>query len=382
VRTVRITVDLSAIRKNFRIIRRLLDPAVGITAVVKAEAYGHGLIETARVLEEEKADMLGVAYLEEGILLRAAGIRSPILVMCGLRGTEEAREALEHNLIPTLFDLESMRSLSQVARSLGIKASFLIKIDTGMGRLGIPWSRCKAVIEEASAIEGLKLEGVVSHLSNADEADDDFSLLQLSRFREALSLLGRLGLGHGLSSIANSAGLLRYPQCRLNMVRPGISLYGYSFDQTFQRELRPAMSIAGKILQTKELEAGRPVSYGRTFYTSGPSRIAVASGGYGEGLPRAMSNKAFALVGGKRVPVIGTVCMDMTILDISGMERPPAPGEEVVYVGRQGDASIGAHELARWAGTISYEVLCSAGQRHKREYIDEEKDNLGPSRGS
>lgn len=379
-RSVKITVDLSAIRWNFRSIRRLIGPSVAITGVVKAEAYGHGLVETARALEEERADMLGVAYLEEGILLRLSGIRSPILVMCGIRGREEAREALEHNLIPALFDLESVKALSQEARNLGVRAPFLIKIDTGMGRLGIPWARCEDVIEKSLALEGVKLEGALSHLSNADEAEDDFSLLQLSRFGEVLGLLRRMGVGQGLSSIANSAGLLRYPQCRLNMVRPGITLYGYCFDPAFQKGLRPAMRIAGKILQTKELEAGSPVSYGRTFYTSRPSMIAVASGGYGEGLPRAMSNKAFALVGGKRAPVIGTVCMDMTILDISGMERPPVPGEEVVYVGSQGGDSIGAHELARWAGTIPYEVLCSAGQRHKREYIDEEKNNLGPSR--
>ncbi len=367
---VRVTVDLSAIRHNLRQARSILGPGVGITGVVKSDAYGHGLVPVAKALEEEMIDFLGVAYLEEGILLRSAGIKSPILIMCGLNGSEECREAIAHDLTPVLFDPGSIRTLSLEAAKLGRVVPLQLKVDTGMGRLGVLPRDVKPLLEEIRQSPTLNLQAIMSHLSSADEPDDEFTLFQLSRFKEVMVVAEAMKLRLPFSSIANSAGLLLHTKTHMAMVRPGIMLYGYvpGSESRVKPVLRPAMRFCGRVIQIKVLESGSPVSYGRTHYTSGSTMVAIASGGYGEGLLRSMSNKAFALIRGKKVPVIGTICMNMTICDITALTELPAVGDEVVFLGTQGAESINAQNLAAWSDTIPYEIICSIGQRHHREY--------------
>lgn len=377
--SVRLTVDLSAIRKNFRVLRSLLGPAVAIMGVVKSDAYGHGILRVARVLEDEGAEYLAVAYLEEAIVLRNGGIKAPLVILCGLTGRGEFQEAVERGLIPVLYDLEAIAELSSAAQRIGRQASFQLKIDTGMGRLGISPDDVARFIEVIKQSRGLRLQALMSHLSSAEDPDGHFTMFQLDRFEDALNIAGSSGLDLSCSSIANSAGVLLHPETRLAMVRPGILLYGYGpVRADAMKDILPAMRFTGRILQTKLLEKGSPVSYERTYYTSSPKRIAITTGGYGEGLMRAMSNKAGALIGGRKVPVIGAVCMNMTICDITELPVIPAAGDEVVFIGAQGEEKITAEDLAKWSSTISYEILCSIGQRHKKEYLDEKADHLYP----
>ncbi len=378
--SVELTVDLSAIRNNFKAVRSLLGPATGIMGVVKSDAYGHGMLPVAKVLEKEGIEYLAVAYLEEALALRNGGIKAPLVILCGLTGREEFREAVERDFIPVLFDLKAIREFSSIAEQIAKTALFQLKIDTGMGRLGISPKEVFPFLDVIRQLPGLRLQALMSHLSSADDPEGQFTMLQLARFKDALNIAGSLGLDLPCSSLANSAGVILYPKTRLAMVRPGIMLYGYgpiSADRT-KGNIIPAMQFRGRILQTKLLEKDSPVSYGRTYYVKSPARIAITTGGYGEGLLRAMSNRASVLIGGNRVPVIGAVCMNMTICDITALPVVPEPGDEVVFLGKQGGDTITADDLAKWSNTISYEILCSIGQRHKKDYLDEKTDLLYP----
>jgi alanine racemase len=365
-----VRIDLSALVHNLGEIEKLTADHARIMGIVKSDAYGHGLLHVSRTLEESHIDCLGVAHLHEALELRQAGIRARIVLLCSIQTRDESRQAVENDLTPVLFDMNMAEVLAQESVRRGKVMPIHLKIDTGMGRLGIPHTEIAAALEKIKGHKGLKLEALASHLSCSDESEKGFTRTQIDHFRKSVALGRSLGFPLDLNHLANSGGIMNHRESHFEMVRPGIMLYGGLPSPEFQSpvSLRPAMHFTGKIIQIRELPANAPVSYGRTYYTKDRCRIAVLSAGYGDGLPRSMSNRGEVLIRGKRAPIVGTICMNLITCDVSHLEEV-RPGDEVVFMGSQGDQAITADDIARWAGTISYEIFCSIGQRNPREYM-------------
>ena len=356
-------IDRSALLNNLRTIQARIGYKP-VIAVVKADAYGHGSVEIARALVTQGADLLAVAFVEEARLLRSFGIEAKILV---LFDQSDISACFDLNLIPVLHDKNSAAAFSHEARKRRKPLPVHIKIDTGMGRMGFRAEAGVRDILEIANLEGLVLEGLLSHFSEADLADKTFAIHQVDLFREIHAEVVRRTGGMLVRHMANSAAIFSLPDAVLDAVRPGIALYGYSSsDESFG--LEPVMKIKTKVLSVRSLPAGTPVSYGRTFVTKRDSRIAVVSLGYADGYNRLFSNNAEMLVGGRRVPVVGRVCMDLTMLDVTEAGHV-SEGDEVVVLGSQNGQVITATELSRRIGTIPYEVLTSLGSRSRREYI-------------
>jgi len=364
-----VTIDLAALAGNLRQVRNLVGRETRIMGVVKSDAYGHGLTEVGRALERNGIDCLGVAYLHEGLELREAGVRLPIVILCGIRTPEESRQVIEKGLTPVLFDLPAAEILSRECLKQGKRVRCHLKVDTGMGRLGVACEDIGPFLRKIITFRNLEIEALTSHLATADEPDTGFSKDQMERFERAVSTGRSLGLLLPLNNIANSAGIMHHKRARLAMVRPGIMLYGGlpSPDFVSTAPLAPVMHLRARVVQVRDLPDGTPVSYGRTYHTKGRRRIAVVSAGYADGLPRSLSNKGMVLIGGKKAPIIGTVCMNLTVCDITGREAV-APGHEAVFLGSQAGECITGDDIARCANTISYEIFCAIGRKHIRNY--------------
>jgi alanine racemase len=362
-------IRLSALRHNVEVIRALLPQGVGLLGVVKANAYGHGALPVARSLEAVGARMLGVATVEEGVELREGGIRLPVVVLGGVE-PPQATEAHAHDLSATLFDRGQIGYLARAAEAAGRPFPVHVKVDTGMGRLGfLPREALEAAGEIASN-PTLRLEGWMTHLSSADgpaAEDREYTAGQLATFRETLPAI-RKTFGTAVAVHAlNSAGILRFGEEAFDLVRPGISLYGCSPlpPGGALQDLRPVMRLLSKVLSLKELPAGHAVSYNRRYRCDGSRRIAVVPIGYADGYRRALTGRARMSVAGHSVPVVGTVCMDHTMIDVTGV-----PGVEIgTDVEVMGEASMGAEEMARVCGTIPYEILVQVGPRIPRVTI-------------
>lgn len=367
-RPASILIDLGAIEYNFHKIKEKVSAATGILAVVKADAYGHGAVKVSKTLEALGCDMLGVALDEEGIDLRNAGIRLPIIVLSGIY-EGQLEEAIYYNLTPVIFDIRLAKELNRIATRAGKKVRVHVKVDTGMGRLGLLAHEIPPFFKELKELQNLEIEGVMSHFAEADEGDKGFSKEQIKRFDEAIMTINALGLDPPLKHIANSAAIIDLPSSHINLVRPGIMLYGSYPSKEFKNkiDLKPVMSLKTRISHIKWLPKGFPVSYGRTFVTERKSLIATIPVGYGDGYLRHLSGKASALIKGRRVPVIGRICMDLTMLDVTGLPGTKA-GDEVILLGKDRDEEIAAEELADMAGTIPYEIFCSLNQRIPRVY--------------
>ncbi len=365
-----LTIDLSALEHNLNQVKRLLKRGTRIMGVVKSDAYGHGLLPVSRVLEKNGVDCLGVAHLYEALELRENGIRLPIVILCGIREGEEAREAVEKDLTPVLFDLGTAEALAKESAKMGKRTCVHLKVDTGMGRLGIPTSELASFIKTIKGYKGLHLEALASHLSSADDPGTGFTEVQIENFRRAIEAGRAMGLELPLNNLANSAGIMASKDTHFGMVRPGIMLYGGlpSPDFHSQLPLKPVMNFKGEVIQIRDLPDKTPVSYGRSYYTKGNQRIAVLSAGYGDGLPRSISNRGKVLLQGKKVDVVGTVCMNMIMCDATGF-KDIIPGNEAVFLGAQGEESISGDDMARWAETISYEIFCSLGVGNRKEYV-------------
>ena len=365
-----VTIDLSALQHNFRQVKRLVGEHTRIMGVVKSDAYGHGMVPVSRSLEGCGVDCLGVAHVGEALDLRMAGIGCPIVILYGVQTREEAGEVVDKDLVPVIFDLETARVLDQEAKRRGARIRVRIKVDTGMGRLGIPHGEVEGFLGEMKLYGSLDIEGLISHLSSADEMDGAFTRTQIRHFREAVRSGRSMGWILPRNSLSNSAGTMIHPDSHHDMVRPGIMLYGGLPSPGFQSpvSLKPVMCFRGKVLQVRDLPDGTPVSYGRTYTTRGPQRVAVLSAGYGSGLPRSMSNRGMVLIGGKRVKIIGRVSMNLTMVCFEGQEKV-GPGDEAVFLGTQGQETIWGDEVALWAGTISYEIFCAVGQSNSRRYV-------------
>jgi alanine racemase len=365
-----VIIDLSALAANLRQVKNLVGRDTRIMGVVKSDAYGHGLLEVGRALERNGIDCLGVAYLHEALTLREGGIRLPIAILCGIRTREESCQVLEKGLTPVLFDLSAAEILSQECRIRGGKARVHLKVDTGMGRLGIADTDIGQFLRKVISFKNLEIEALTTHLATADEADTRFTEEQIERFKTAISAGRSLGLDLPLNNMANSAGVMRHKRTHLDMVRPGIILYGGLPSPGFVGEasLAPVMHLRAEVVQVRDLPDKTPVSYGRTYHTEGSRRVAVLSAGYADGLPRALSNRGKVLVGGQKADIVGTVCMNLTVCDITGHKYVKS-GDEAVFLGSQGKECITGDDIARYAGTISYEIFCAIGGKNIRTYM-------------
>ncbi|MDA8097031.1 MAG: alanine racemase [Clostridia bacterium] len=364
-------INVPALIHNLHEVTRLVGRGTEVMAVVKANAYGHGLVDTARVFLENGADRLGVARPGEGIELRRAGIGAPI-VLLGYTPPDVYREVLEHELTVTLYDYELARLLSEQAGNLGTTAYVHLKIDTGMQRLGLQVNDgiYKEILRIA-LLPHLDIEGLFTHFAKADEKDKRHANEQLLRFFELTCTLGQDGLDIPLLHAANSAAIIDLPESHMNLVRPGIMLYGlYPSDQVDRKNvrLRPALSLKAQVSMVKKVSAGTGISYGCTYTTPDARVVATVPVGYGDGYARLLSNKGEVLVHGVRVPVIGTVCMDQIIIDVTRVDGV-AVGDEVVLYGSQMGAELPVEDLAHRIGTINYEITCALSARVPRIYI-------------
>lgn len=371
-----VEINLDHIEHNVREIAKRVGKMTEIMAVVKADAYGHGVFETVPTLLESGASRLAVSMLDEAIQLRQMGVKVPILVL-GYTDPVRAEEIIEYNITQTVFSHELAQALSKAAVKLGKEARIHIKIDTGMTRVGfLPgYSAVKDVVE-INSLPGIIIEGLFSHFASADEAERDYTLLQYERFESIIQELNRIGILIPVKHIGNSAAIMQFPNLHLDMVRPGIILYGlYPSDEVDKSviDLKPAMSFKAKVVMVKEVEAGVPVSYGRIFVTRRKSRIATIPIGYADGYSRLLSNRGRVLIHGEYAPVIGRVCMDQCMVDVTDIPYEIRPGDEVVVFGTQGNREISVDELAKLMQTINYEVVCLIGKRVPRVYLKDGK---------
>jgi alanine racemase len=358
-------ISLGALTHNFEeVLRRAKGRKV--LAVVKANAYGHGLVPVARHLLGQGAHMLGVALVEEGRELREAGIDAPVLVM-GPVFPEQADAVAKWRLTPALSNNTVARALADAACRRSLTVAVHVKVDTGMSRTGVSPETALDLIQELGTLKGIVVEGLMTHFADADLRDKAFAARQMERFEKLIGALTERGISIPLRHAANSAAILDYQRALFTMVRPGLMLYGYDpvEGNASGASLQPVLSLVTRIFLLKKVPAGTPVSYGRTFVTARESFIATIPIGYADGFSRSLSNRGEALVRGCRVPVAGRVCMDMTMLDVTDVPGV-SEGDEVVLIGSSGGEKITAADLAAMTGTIPYEVLCGISARVPR----------------
>lgn len=357
-------VDLDAIAHNVRLIVERMAPAQ-VMAVVKANAYGHGAVPVARTALEAGATHLAVACVDEGVQLRQAGIEAPIAVVA-YAAPWEAEAVVAFRLTPAVVDRETAEAFAAAARRARVRQPVHVEVDTGMARFGVRAEALPGLLETVRALPELELTGVYTHYAEADAADKSFTNLQYQRFMQAVEAAGQPAPRH----VANSATVLDLPHMTLEMARPGIAVYGYQPSDAVSRSLplRPAMSLKATLARVHILPKGETVSYGRTWTAPRDSRIALVPCGYADGIPRLLSNRGAVLVRGQRAPIRGRVCMDQFMVDVTDIPGA-AVGDEVVIVGRQGDATITWEEVAAQASTIHYEVMCALSARVPRVYL-------------
>lgn len=381
---IRAEIDLAAIAHNVRLLHRMTRRGTRFMAVVKANGYGHGGVQAAETALKNGADCLGVARIEEGIALRIAGISAPILVF-GYAQPEHMTDLVAYNLTPTIFSLHMAENLSRAAKSRGEAIRAHVKIDTGMGRVGFLPERMdetscrqspfKGLIDDIAAIirmPGLEIEGVFTHFACADVAGNTYTRQQFALFSEILSSMSRAGIDIPIKHAANSGALINHPETHLDMVRPGIALYGLYPSREVGKNrarLHPAMTLKATIVTVKTVPAHFKISYGCTYETNTETRIATIPVGYADGYNRLLSSCGHMLVHGKRAPVVGRVCMDLTMLDVGHIPGTRV-GDEVVVFGRQGGAVLHVDEIAKATHTINYEVVTAISERVPRVYID------------
>lgn len=365
-RPTQVEINLDRLTENYRAIQRQVYPA-SVMPILKANAYGHGLIETARHLAGLGATYFGVAYLEEGILLREAGVLTPILVLGGILDNQTPL-FLEHGLTLTASSLEKLEQIETTARRMGVTARVHLKIDTGMERIGVHYYNARTLLEASLTCQACRVEGIFSHFANSDAADLRSAYTQLQRFNAVLDYYTQQGLPTPLRHIANSGAILHMPESYLDMVRPGILLYGVYPTAEARRTVpvHPVLAWKSRVVYFKVVLPDHPVSYGSTWVSDRMTRVITIPVGYGDGYTRRMSGRAEVIVRGKRYPVIGRICMDQMMVNI-GWDSA-YNGDEVVLLGGSDGLSITVEELAAWADTNVYEILTSINTRVPRLY--------------
>ena len=371
-----VEIDLDSIAANFRFIRKRIRSEVAIMAVVKADAYGHGAVECARRLATEGADWFGVALPEEGIELRAAGITQPILCLAGF-WEGQAAATLQHQLVPVVYRIDMLEAFDRAARDAGVVADIHIKIDTGMGRLGVRFDRATEFLEALPRFKNLRVDGLLTHFAAADiKSCEPLTHHQIERFETAVSLFRERGFRPTHLHLANSAGIFSHQEAWGTMVRPGGVLYGLWRDilapsSAENVDLKPAMSLHTRISLLKQVPQGETIGYGCTFEASRESLIATLPVGYQDGYMRGLSNRAHVIVRGTYAPVAGRVSMDLTLIDVTNVAGVEV-GDKVTLLGREhtgSDLAVSAEDLAKIVGTLSYEVTCGISKRVSRFYV-------------
>jgi alanine racemase len=359
-------VDLARLAHNYRVLAARFAGA-RLLAPVKGDAYGHGLTRCALALEEAGCDAFGVALVEEGRALRRAGVRGTVLCLGGV-GVHGAEAALEDGLTPMLYDLDSAAALEAAAARRGRPVAVHLKVDTGMGRLGVPMGEWEPFLDRLANFRWIRVEGLVTHFAESESADRTFTREQLRRFRRALAAARVRAFEPRYLHVANSGAALTDPETHYSMVRPGIALYGYSpTDRVDASALKRVMRVTTRVLFVKNLPQGASVSYGRRWIAPRPTRLATLPVGYADGYPRALSGRGEVVIHGRRCPIRGAVCMDLTMVDITDVPAPVRPGDEVELLGDE----IGADEVGAAAGTISYEILARFSERVPRRFGEE-----------
>jgi alanine racemase len=362
-----VEVSLDRLTENFRAIQAAVAPAA-VMPILKANAYAHGLVPVARHLVSVGAASIGVAFLEEAVALREAGVTVPILVMGGIFG-DQIPVFLRHGLTLTASSVDKLAQIDRIAGELGVTATVHLKIDTGMERIGVHYYSATPLLERAAAARHCRVEGIYSHFANADAADLSSARLQLARFLEVLTWYDKHGLRPPLRHMANSGAVLQLRESRLDVVRPGILLYGVypSAEVAHTITVRPALAWKSRVVYFKVVQPGHPVSYGSTWQSDHLVRVVTVPVGYGDGYFRALSNVAEVAIHGKRYPVVGRVCMDQIMVNLEWDSA--YNGDEVVLIGGDDGGAITCEDLATWAGTIPYEVLTNINTRVPRVYV-------------
>ena len=362
-------IDLDAIRHNVGVMRACLKGDTKFLAVVKADGYGHGAVQVARAAIEAGADMLAVAIPEEGEQLRQAGVDAPILVLGGIE-LQAAEAVVRCDLTQVVFDEARILALNTAGEKLGRTAKVHLKLDTGMCRIGVRTEdEVRALVRLIDSLGHVELTGCFTHMATADENEQADTHRQIARFEALCAAIASVHPGRITRHAANTASIFRYPQAHFDMVRGGIALYGYPPVEE-AKGLRPAMRWAARAVYVKTIHPGDRVSYGGLFEAKQETRVMTVPVGYADGYRRGMTGKGCVLVRGKRAPILGRVCMDQIMVDVTDIPDAQA-GDEVVLLGAQGNEMIDADEMAAWLGTISYEVICSPSRRVPRVYVNE-----------
>jgi alanine racemase len=370
-----VEISLSKLRRNYQRIRKLAG-ARRVMAVIKADAYGHGAVPVARCLAECGVDWFGVATVEEALELRAAGIQQPMLLLGGLYMSDPAH-LIEYRLTPSLSSTMRLDTYAECARRYGRPIEFHLKVDSGLGRLGLPLDRLTAFVEHYRELAGLQLKGFFTHLASAEDMVASQTDEQGQRFATALDELRRLEVEPAWIHVSNSAALLigrKFPE---NLVRIGALLYGYCMPLVVSPgqelpqapEFEPILTFKSRVVYMKDVPSGTPLGYGAAFHARRPSRIATVPVGYADGLSHALSNRGYAIVRGRRARIVGSISMDLSLLDVTDIPGTNI-GDEIILIGRSDDCSITAIEIAQLLDTVPYEVLCSIGKRVPRIYVD------------
>ncbi len=367
-------IDLGAVRNNFLAMKEKLRDGTKIIAVVKADGYGHGAVPIARMAEPwDFIWGFAAATVEEAVELRLAGIKKPILIL-GCVFEEDYEKLTAYGIRPTVFQLSAARELSKTAVRTGTSLPVHLAVDTGMSRIGFAdTEESVKEIEEMAKLPGLVLEGIFTHFARADEKDKSDAVSQLNRYLRFISLLQEAGISIPLRHCSNSAGILEMPEANMDAVRAGISMYGiYPSDEMDRNRIRlePAMELKSHIVYIKEVPAGVPVSYGGTFVTDRPTRIATIPVGYADGYPRSLSSRGCVLIRGKRAPILGRICMDQFMADVTDI--PAEELDEVTLMGRDGEEFLSVDELGALSGRFPYEFVCDVSKRVPRIYVNEQ----------
>lgn len=368
VRPTRVEVDLKILAENFKAIKTHVGNTK-VMPVLKANAYGHGLVRVAQLYEKLKADYLGVAVVEEGILLREMGIKIPILVLGGVWGNQIPL-FLKHNLTITASSIGKLKQIDDTAIQLKTKATVHLKIDTGMERIGVHYYNAEKFLDAAYSLKNIIVEGIYSHFATAESEDLTFAKLQLERFNEVLKNFNKQSINQPIRHISNSGAILQLPEANLDMVRPGIMLFGVYPSKNIKKtiEVKPALTWKSLVVYFKVIKAGNAVGYGLTWKSDHNIRAVTVPVGYGDGYFRSMSHKAKVLLNGKLYPVIGNISMDQIVVNIENDSAYNS--DEVILLGTDGKNYITAEDLAEWAGTIPYEILTNINTRVPRIYLE------------
>jgi alanine racemase len=363
-------INLDNLAHNFRQIKRLLLPKTKVMVCIKADAYGHGLIAVAKRLESLKVDFFGVASIDEGVKLRKAGINAPILIL-GLILKKDIGPLFKYRLNTTVCDEDLAYALNNKAHTFSRPINVHIKVDTGMGRIGVLHPDAEKLIKKIHNLKFINIEGIFTHFPFAD-VDRKFTLYQIDLFNRLIRNLNRQGLYIPFLHAANSMGIIGYKNSHFNMVRPGLMVYGLYPKENLKINLKPVLSLKTKVIFIKKVPRGFGISYGHTYITKKVTRIVTLPIGYGDGYPRNLSNLAPVLIRGKRFKISGNICMDQMMVDVGNLAVKI--GDEVVLIGSQGKNKITAEELAELAGTIPYEIVCGLGSRIPRVYLGQGTD--------